>query len=190
MFHKQREEVINVFCVDDCNWYLEKNLNIHDGHCHGHHVGHVRMNPELSSISRKDLIEDQLKLVANCVELGLNDAILSKLLSREFNMHGILSREQITYARMKHEAEQIIADHQNYSHLSSAEKLLNKFANLVSRGEETYYRALILDRRREYLVRMPPGRPCRNCKHAGDPNAASSSTNNVIMTHVFCYYFQ
>ena len=41
----------NIFCVDDGNWYLGKNLNSHDGHCHGRHVGHVRMNPELSSIS-------------------------------------------------------------------------------------------------------------------------------------------
>ena len=70
------------------------------------------MNPELSSISHKDLTEDQLKLVANCVKLGLNDAIIAKLLSREVNRNGILSREQIKYVRMKHEAEQIIADRQ------------------------------------------------------------------------------
>ena len=74
--------------MDDCNWYLGKNPNSDNGHSHGHHVGHVKMNPELSSISHKDLTEDQLKLVANCVELGLNDAIIAKLLSREvINMH-------------------------------------------------------------------------------------------------------
>ena len=179
---------LNVFCVDDCNWYLGKNLNSDNGHSHGHHVGHVKMNPELSSISHKDLTEDQLKLVANCVELGLNDAIIAKLLSREVNMQGILSREQIKYVRMKHEAEQIIADHQKDSHLSSAEKLLNKFANLASRGEEIYYCALILDRRGEYLVRMPPGRPRKICKDAGDTTNAATSTTNCEF-HVLNFQF-
>ena len=89
---------------------------------------------------------------------------------------------------MKHEAEQIIADHQKDSHLSSAEKLLNKFANLASRGEEIYYCALILDHCGEYLVRMPPGRPRKICKDAGDTTNAATSTTNCEF-HVLNFQF-
>ena len=95
----------------------------------------------------------------------------------------------IKYVRMKHEAEQIIADHQKDSqHLSSAEKLLNKFTNLVSCGEEIYYCALILDCRGEYLVRMPPGRPRKICKDAGDTTNAATSTTNCEF-HVLNFQF-
>ena len=166
-----------IFCIDDGNWYLGKNnpeMNV----SHFHHIGHVKTNPELLSISHTELTDAQLNLVANCVELGLSDSIISKLLSREVKMDGILSREQIKYVRMKHEAEQIVADHQKDSHLTSAEKLLNKFSNLVSRGEEIYYCALILDRHGEYLIRLPPGRPRKNQKKdIGDPNIPTCSAN-------------
>ena len=79
---------------------------------------------------------------------------------------------------MKHEAEQIVADHQQDCKLTSAEKLFNKFSNLVSHGEEIYYCALILDRHGEYLIRLPPGRPRKNQKNdTGDPNHPTCSAN-------------
>ena len=146
---------------------------------HFHHIGYVKMNPELLTISHTELTaDDQLNLVANCVELGLSDSIISKLLSREVKMNGILSRDQIKYVRLKHKAEQLITDHQKYCHLRSAEKLLNKCFNLVSRGEEIYYCALILDRHGEYLIRMPPGRSRKNQNNEKvDPNIPTSSAD-------------
>ena len=167
-----------IFCLDDGNWFLakkERDTTL----SHFHHIGHVKTNPELLSISHKELTDDQLNLVTNCVELGLSDSIISKLLSREVDKDGILSREQIKYVRMKHEAEQIVADHQQQDcKLTSAEKLLNKFSNLVSRGEDIYYCALILDRHGEYLIRLPPGRPRKNQKNdKGDPNNPTCSAN-------------
>ena len=169
----------NIFCIDDGNWYLAKKKT-DTTLSHFHHIAHVKTNPELLSISHTELTDDQLNLVTkNCVEeLGLSDSIISKLLSREVKMDGILSREQIKYVRMKHKVEQIVADHQKDSQLTSAEKLLNKFSNLVSCGEEIYYCALILDRHGECLIRLPPGRPHKNQKKdIGDPNIPTCLAN-------------
>ena len=166
-----------IFCINNSNWYLGKNnpdMNLSQFH----HIGHMKTDPELLSMSHRELTDDQLNLDANCVELGLSDSTISKLMSRQVKMHGILSREQIKYIRMKNEAEQIVADNQKDSNLTSAEKLLNKFSNLVSRGEEIYYCALILDCHEEYLIRLPPGRPRKNQKNdKGDPNNPTCSAN-------------
>ena len=168
---------IKIFCLDDGNWFLSKE----EGDTTPspfHHIGHVKTNPELLSISHKELTDDQLNLLTNCVELGISDSTISKLLSREIQMHGILSSAQIKYVRMKHEAEQIVAEHQQDCKLTSAEKLLHKFSNLVLRGEEIYYCALILDKDGEYLIRLPPGRPRKNQKnHEADPDNPTCSAN-------------
>ena len=154
-------------CAHNQRWYLGINTT-NDGttsQLGSHHNGHHYLRPELSQCKIDEASNEETELIKQCTTLGLTESFIALLLEARSDRFGYFSKKQISYIRSKILAIDAVCNHRDKQ--SSAEKLIEKFDNMIKNGEDMQYVALVHSSNDGYLIKMPPGRPPKKINGAG-----------------------
>ena len=158
---------VKVFCdVKDSNWYLAYNTQNGDDNVSTNHVydpslhrGHFKLDADSIEIPRKDLekhCEERINLLST---VGINSQFTANIVNLELNgcLEGYVNRQNICQMQHSRNIDQLLSN--ATKDMSSAEKIINYFDNMISKGEEIEYCALIHSGQHGFQVKNPKGRP-------------------------------
>mmetsp|Transcript_15000 Transcript_15000/g.28232 ORF Transcript_15000/g.28232 Transcript_15000/m.28232 type:complete len:809 (-) Transcript_15000:162-2588(-) len=154
---------LRVYCsAIDETWYLSRCECVEDDVDPGAHNGHIAMPPEYIRTPLYMLLEDKdsLQLLHQCKQHLATDPFVTAILRERTQLQSIKPK-QMQYLMSKLRAQELLTN--NINNLSSAERLLKQFDDLVEGNEEINYVALIHSFDQGYKLRVPKGRPSKEC---------------------------
>lgn len=161
---------IRVYCsAIDEYWYLSWCESLDDNNHPGEHNGHIALPPEHIRVPLYILLKDQdtLKLLQQCKQHLASDPFVAAILRERTTMQSI-KPSQIQYLITKIKAHEMLTN--SIKSLSSAERLLKQFDDLAEENEEINYVALIHSSNEGYKLRVPKGRPSKQCDGLSNMN--------------------
>ena len=167
---------IRIFCnkKDEC-WYL---LASHVPSCIPQacaHRGHPPLPPESVRTVITNLDEDALELALQCSLLSLDNSVIAQLMNVRSSGTDRFTSSQIRYAITRHKADNLVKNFGNK--ISSAEALLNDFEELIGKGEDLDYVAMVHHGDEGFRIKLPKGRPPKKIGNPDQENIKSIRKN-------------
>jgi hypothetical protein len=154
---------LRIYCsVWDEYWYLSWCNFAEDTASAGSHNGHTALPQEhirtpLYMLKQKDT----LQLIEQCKQHLASDPLVASILRERTQLLSI-KPSQMQYLVTKIKMQQIL--NSNVNDLSSAERLLQQFDEAVEHDDNINFVALIHSSDQGYKLRVPKGRPSKECE--------------------------